>query len=582
MKKRKFILGGLLLLTILLIVLVRVVLRTEISEYEKERLDFFTFFIEEQNNNLLKSHHKIATFTNSTIENSPQLLNLFANLNETSNNFETEFIKQTEQLYQNLQRAGFNHLIFVVETQDSLNQQATYHKHHGVLFSSGDNNNQTHLPGEGLKLYNNEWLYVYSHPFYHNNQFIGYTEIGFNAEKLMDSSYSATSIDKPCLLFTTLSDTKTNSETQNTHFNTLQLKQCRICFNFDSRVFKSEKIKSILNKKLEQSIRNNSSKGFSIYLSNNKNSSALTFTPVKQSLIQLSQAYIVSNNHDFVLKKVKEINNAIFIINVFIIIFVMFGFSITIINRVKLIKEKREMQKSTKRLKEINQSKDKFFSIVAHDLKNPFNGIMGLSSYLLTDYQNVEEQERQEIINDINIASKNAFNLLQNLLEWTRAQSGTIKNNPVQINPKHIVELALETVTNLAKNKNIKLVENYLATNRGFADENLIATVIRNLVTNAIKFSPRGSQVEIIVNQYLNEIYFEIKDYGIGISHDDIDQLFRIDVNFHKRGTEKETGTGLGLKICREFVEYCGGRIWVISELGKGSTFYFTIPKYDN
>ncbi|HKM93598.1 MAG TPA: HAMP domain-containing sensor histidine kinase [Prolixibacteraceae bacterium] len=583
MKKRKFILGSLLLLTLVLIGIVRIVLKSEISEYQKERLDFFTYFIEEQNNKLLTSYHEIAAFANSTIENTPELCSLLAVINETPLHLEPEFKIQTKKLYQNLQQAGFNHLVFITANQDSINLQPLHLANHGICINSFETEIKRNLPDEGLKFYNNEWLYVFSYPYYSKNQFIGCIEIGFRAEKLMDSAYSATSINKPGLMFATqTSSSKTDSLAQKTQINRLRLEQCHICFNFDGSVFESKKIKHILNKKLEQSMQNKLQKGFSIYLNNNKNASALSFAPIKQYSNHHSQAYVVTNNYDYVLGKVKEINNAIFIINVFIIIFIMIGFSITIINRIKLIKEKREMQKSAIHLKEMNQSKDKFFSIIAHDLKNPFNGIMGLSGYLLSDYKNVDDQERQEIINDINIASKNAFNLLQNLLEWTRAQSGTIKNNPVPINPKHIIELALETVTNLAKNKDITLVEKYLATNKGFADENLIATVIRNLVTNAIKFSPRGSQVEITVNQHLDEVFFEVKDYGIGISHDDIDQLFRIDVNFHKQGTEKETGTGLGLKLCKEFVQYCGGRIWVISELGKGSSFYFTIPKSEN
>jgi len=108
----------------------------------------------------------------------------------------------------------------------------------------------------------------------------------------------------------------------------------------------------------------------------------------------------------------------------------------------------------------------------------------------------------------------------------------------------------------------------------------LVSTVLRNLFTNAVKFSSRNSKVEVIVKHFENELVFCVKDEGIGLKNEEIDQLFRIDVNFHKKGTEDETGTGLGLKICKEFVEYCKGRIWVISEPMVGSSFFFTIPIY--
>lgn len=246
--------------------------------------------------------------------------------------------------------------------------------------------------------------------------------------------------------------------------------------------------------------------------------------------------------------------------------------------RKKLIQEISVLKKSKEKYKKMNDSKNKFFSIITHDLKNPFNGIMGMSEYLSSEYENVDEEERKEIINDINVASKNAFNLLLNLLEWTCAQNGSIKNNPTTILPEEIIELSLETVTTLAKSKNIELITTITTTKKGVADENLIKTVIRNLCTNAIKFSPRNSIIKIIVNEYEEKLTFCIKDEGIGLSDKEIDKLFRIDTTFQKKGTEKETGSGLGLKLCKEFVEYCKGQLWVVSNEGKGSSFYFTIP----
>jgi signal transduction histidine kinase len=280
------------------------------------------------------------------------------------------------------------------------------------------------------------------------------------------------------------------------------------------------------------------------------------------------------------LDKTNDWNNQIFTINLIIIILILIGVIYLFINRESLLKEKESIEESEIKLKMMNESKDKFFSIIAHDLKNPFNGIMGMTSFLNESYDQIDDKERKEIISDLNISSKNAFNLLQNLLEWTRTQSGTIKNVPVKVDPASIIEMSLETVTNLARNKEIEIEQTINTTKSGYADENLVSTVLRNLFTNAVKFSPRKSTIEVSVKQYEKELVFCVKDTGIGLKHNEIDQLFRIDVNFHKKGTEEETGTGLGLKICKEFVEYCHGRIWVISEPAEGSSFYFTIPIY--
>jgi signal transduction histidine kinase len=350
-------------------------------------------------------------------------------------------------------------------------------------------------------------------------------------------------------------------------------------FIFPNEILKDKKLQQQLHSELNNAIRDESLNSFSIYLNTEKKALVITLSEI-QSIKQNDQTFLIAINNDYLLTKAREINNAVFIINFIIILLVMLGLSYLIINRIHLMHEKDSFQQNEEKLKKINQSKDKFFSIVAHDLKNPFNGIMGLSGYLSTEYDSVDDKEKKEIINDINIASKNAYNLLQNLLEWTKAQSGLIKNIPVIIEPNKIIELALETVSNIAKYKDIHIKEYYQTKACGYADENLVSTVIRNLSTNAIKFSPRNSVVEITVSEYKDELVFCVKDQGIGISDKEIDQLFRIDVNFHKRGTEKESGSGLGLKLCKEFVEYCKGRIWVVSDVEVGSSFYFTIPRY--
>jgi len=246
-----------------------------------------------------------------------------------------------------------------------------------------------------------------------------------------------------------------------------------------------------------------------------------------------------------------------------------------------LFKEKklaRELKIKTDELNQLNLSKDKFFSIIAHDLKNPFNVLVSYTSLLKTDIDMFSKEELRQIMKDLNQASENGFDLLQNLLLWTRTQTNRIHVfktdfdlNEIAENVKSLVDLNLiskEQVLLLDVDPRITL----------HADKEMIATVLRNLVFNAIKFSPKKSQIRMLAAETGSEVRIDVVDSGIGMSEETIGKLFRIDKNTSTEGTEGETGTGLGLIICHEFVEKNGGKIWVESEPGKGSVFSFTIP----
>jgi signal transduction histidine kinase len=246
-----------------------------------------------------------------------------------------------------------------------------------------------------------------------------------------------------------------------------------------------------------------------------------------------------------------------------------------------LIKEKKlaaELIIKSDELNELNLSKDRFFSIIAHDLKNPFNVLVSYTSLLKTDMEMFTKDELKQIIADLNKASENGYNLLQNLLLWTRSQTNRIhiyKSNfdlyVILRDVKALVELNL-----MAKNQKL-IIENNTEMNV-YADKEMIATVVRNLVFNAIKFSSKGSEILLKVTGLAKEVKVDVVDSGTGMPKETIDQLFRIDKNTSKQGTDGESGTGLGLIICREFVTKNNGAIWVESELGKGSVFSFTIP----
>lgn len=246
-----------------------------------------------------------------------------------------------------------------------------------------------------------------------------------------------------------------------------------------------------------------------------------------------------------------------------------------------LFKEKKlaaELQVKTNELKELNISKDKFFSIIAHDLKNPFNVLVSYTSLLKTDLEMFSTEELKQIVTDLNQASENGYNLLQNLLLWTRTQTNRIHIFKSKFNLSEVFEKVKALVDLNLLSKDQKLILIVDPERIVFADKDMIATIIRNLVFNAIKFSQKGSEIILKAIDTDQGVRIDVIDSGVGIPQETISKLFRIDTNTSIQGTEGETGTGLGLVICREFVEKHGGQIWVESELGKGSVFSFTLP----
>ncbi len=238
-------------------------------------------------------------------------------------------------------------------------------------------------------------------------------------------------------------------------------------------------------------------------------------------------------------------------------------------------------------LAELNASKDKFFSIIAHDLRSPFNGFLGLTRLMAEETSDFTLIELQEISQKMQSSANNLYKLLENLLEWSRIQRGLTEFKPQVCQLNDIIKQNIEIERDFAKQKSIEIILNIVNTYEAKIDISMIDTVLRNLITNAIKFTPRGGKIEIGVSS--DELHLEggahlatciyIKDNGIGMNADTLEKLFKIDENVTRPGTEKEPSTGLGLLLCKEFVEKHGGRIWAESEEGKGSTFYLTLPK---
>ncbi|SMO92574.1 PAS domain S-box-containing protein [Saccharicrinis carchari] len=242
-----------------------------------------------------------------------------------------------------------------------------------------------------------------------------------------------------------------------------------------------------------------------------------------------------------------------------------------------LKKLNNKLSQTVKELKIANASKDKFFRIIAHDLRNPFHTILGLSELLLGNTEIYNYDEIKQMASNINQSTDDAYKLLENLLAWAMSQTDCIPFKPQKIVVKNIVREVISLTGSSAKAKNISMTydidENVIID----VDVNMISTILRNLIGNAIKFTSREGVVQISVVKNDYETRFSVKDTGIGIPTDIIDKLFKIEEKVSIPDTDSQTGTGLGLLLCKEFVEKHKGRIWVESELGKGSDFKFTI-----
>lgn len=234
---------------------------------------------------------------------------------------------------------------------------------------------------------------------------------------------------------------------------------------------------------------------------------------------------------------------------------------------------------SEKELLTINATKDKFFSIIAHDLKNPFNALLSFSEMLHNNLSVFTKDEIKAYVEIIHKATNNLFRLLENLLQWSSTQTGEIEYRPEQFDLNSLTMNIIQIMGIHAEKKGISIINSLPENASAYGDKNLISTVIRNLISNAVKFTRENGQIRIEGIVKKDEIEIAVIDNGIGINKVDIDKLFRLDCNVTTIGTSEERGSGLGLILCKEFVEKNGGRIWVESEIDIGSSFKFTIPK---
>lgn len=250
-----------------------------------------------------------------------------------------------------------------------------------------------------------------------------------------------------------------------------------------------------------------------------------------------------------------------------------------VVQAIERRKNAEDIKKYAEELRQLNATKDKFFSIIAHDLKNPFITILGFSDLLISDYSELSDEEKIYYIQEMKKSADKSHNLLHNLLQWSRSQTGRIEYNPQKLSLNEIVGVNTNLLEASSQKKKINIVNDVPSETFVYADEDMLNTILRNLMTNALKFTNRGGEIKISSSDLNEFVEVTVADNGIGMEEDVRKNLFQLDNTYTSVGTQNESGTGLGLVLCKEFIEKNGGAIKVESVLGKGTKFIFTLLK---
>ncbi len=252
-----------------------------------------------------------------------------------------------------------------------------------------------------------------------------------------------------------------------------------------------------------------------------------------------------------------------------------------VLERTAELRDKQnELEQQRNQLEKLNATKDKFFRIISHDLKNPFAAILSISESMITSFDDLERDELKYGLSKIKNSSCRLYELLQNLLQWAKAQNGTIPYHPIQVELYDLIESEIALASIHAERKNITTTISLQKGTTVFADPNTVRTVFRNIYSNALKFSKTDGMIEVQQKDCGNCWEISILDEGVGMSGEDLEKLFKVDSYFSKKGTANESGSGLGLLICLELIEQNGGKLSVHSRLGEGSEFRFSLPKH--
>lgn len=299
----------------------------------------------------------------------------------------------------------------------------------------------------------------------------------------------------------------------------------------------------------------------------------------KQSQIEALESIRIKRERE--LEAQKKIRNFLFLaiaLSLIVVALIVYLYLVKQRSNRKLQAANTKVNQQNSELQELNATKDKFFSIISHDLKGPLNSLTSFSNLLINYYESLSKEEVQMLAKDFDKSLKNLFALLENLLEWSRSQTGNIEFKPEVFDLAKLLEENHALLKAQAQNKKIDLVNTSNSSLNITAHKHSVNTVVRNLISNAIKFTPEGGTITCGWRTRGREVIVSIQDNGVGMSPEIMNKLFRIDTKHSSKGTAEEKGTGLGLILCKEFIEKNGGRIWVESEEGKGSIFSFSLP----
>lgn len=279
----------------------------------------------------------------------------------------------------------------------------------------------------------------------------------------------------------------------------------------------------------------------------------------------------------------QSVNKTVKIVERMMIVLYLLGFLLLFINYRFLQKEikgrivaEKKVSLQAQRLRDLNATKDKLFSIIAHDLRSPLSHLFGFSSLIKDKLADTGSPELEKISTGIHQSTKNAINLLENLLKWSQLQTGSLVISPEKFDLHEAVEEAVSLYAPQAEMKQLKVANHLKPCSWTYSDKHIVQTVLRNLINNAIKFSFPESEILINATRVNGRWQVSVKDHGIGMKPETLDKIFRIDEKYTTRGTAQEQGTGIGLMLCKELIEKNEGELWVHSAPNEGSEFFFT------
>lgn len=323
------------------------------------------------------------------------------------------------------------------------------------------------------------------------------------------------------------------------------------------------------------------------YLYTNKNkykfSILLSAVLLLYSVIQLVRAvHIYQMGQSYVFLQNSTFNNWFLIVSVLVISAISIGFIMLLkeMDQKTILGKNVIIEKDKRKLHALNQTQNKLFSIIAHDLRSPFINILGLSDLLLDNVKDSDNPESEKYTELINSTAKNTLSLLDNLLNWAKSQTGELGFKSEKIILSEVIDEIISLKMSQAKAKNIALKCSLITDIELFTDKNILATILRNLIANAIKFTNYGGHIEVVATTHGHQVEVCIIDNGVGMTDETIRKIFDLSTNVTSRGTANENGSGLGLVLCKEFVEKLDGHLWVESEVGKGSNFKLTLPMH--